>query len=257
MKNWFEYVENEEQEELRENDKTFFFKEKNNIETLSDVRERLETIGLDNIDLSGVREEWQYEIADSFETMYESYPELKGFVKNIRSANLPARVFACSGPRMGKDGFCPEILINEKMFSDPTLDKKVKNLEYENFKGEKYLAGHGIQGIIKHELAHSLHLKLISDGENVDVGEVKNVEYKEICKKYNRDAYVSEICNTSMEKCGIKPKNLAEELSTYGSTNMGEFFAEAISEYETSLYPRPLAMMVHEEYKRYLEGEKL
>ena len=53
---------------------------------------------------------------------------------------------------------------------------------------------------------------------------------------------------------GISHNEVAKELSLYAATDYGEFFAEAISEYETQKCPRRLASEV---YRLYSEKVKV
>lgn len=60
-----------EQGEIR--NKNFFWNE-SKIETMPEIEERLNELGIENVDLRGTKEIWQKKIAASVESMFESHP---------------------------------------------------------------------------------------------------------------------------------------------------------------------------------------
>lgn len=238
-------------------EKACFWKTKEKVEDNLEVKERLQEKGVEKVDISDVKEIWQFKIAEAVETMCESYPEMEGFIGCIRTANLPEGVFACAGPRMTQKGFSTEIQLNKEMFSKSNLELKIVDSERENFRGEKWLAGRGVDGVLKHEMAHLLHLRLIAKEEGLDIGDSDLDKYKKVVEGYQRNYIMTTMCYESLKELGISPRDVAKNLSTYGATNFGEFFAEAISEYETARNPRILAKTIHEKYQNLLKEEKL
>lgn len=251
-----EIMEAEEKKENPESDKMCFWRTKEKIEENPEVRERLVQKGVEKIDLSNVKDIWQFRIAEAVETMYEAYPEMENFIKSIRTENLPEGVFACAGPRMTKEGFFTEILLNKEMFAKSNLELKIVDCERENFKGEKWLAGRGVEGVLKHEMAHLMHLRLLAKEEHLMIGDSDLDKYQKVVEGYQRNYIMSTMCYEALQELGISPRDIGKNLSTYGATNFGECFAEAISEYETTKSPRILAKTIHEKYQNLLKEGK-
>ena len=241
-------IENIDAESYQEGktEKCFLWNQ-NKIETLPEIEERLHELGIENVDLKGTKEIWQKKIMSSVETMFESHPELKGCLGSIRTAKLDDGVYACAGPRMTEHGISSEIQLNEKLFSKSDLELKILDMQTENFRGETWFAGKGLDGVLKHEMAHVMHLKMVADKGKFDI----------ISQGYYRNSVVAKMCNDSLKELNISPKDVGRELSVYGASNFGEFFAEAISEYETSKKPRRLAIKVHEKYNEYFENKEV
>ncbi len=243
-----------EQGEVR--DKNFFWNE-SKIETMPEIEERLNELGIENVDLRGTKEIWQKKIAASVENMFESHPELQGCLGCIRTAKLGDGVYACTGPRMTENGISSEIQLNEKLFSKSDLELKIVDMQIENFRGETWFAGKGLDGVLKHEMAHIMHLKMIADKEEISFGDTDKEKYELLSQGYYRNSVVAKLCNDSLKELDISPKDVARELSVYGASDFGEFFAEAISESETSKKPRRLAMRVNEKYNEYLNNKEV
>ena len=247
---------NDKTEQSLENDKGFFFR-KQEFENLPEVEEKLHELGIEKVDLTGAKEIWQKKIAVSVESMLESHPEISGCIGSIRTVGLPEGVYACAGPRMTEKGLSTEIQLNEKMFSKSNLELKIVDMETENFKGERWFAGRGLDGILKHEMAHVMHLKMIADKEKILFGDNSKENFERLSQEFYRNAIAVTICNDSIKELGISPKDIGKELSTYGASDFGEFFAEAISECETSKRPRPLARKVYEKYNDYIANKEI
>lgn len=243
-----------EQGEVR--DKNFFWNE-SKIETMPEIEERLNELGIENVDLRGIKEIWQKKIAASVESMFESHPELQGCLGCIRTAKLGDGVYACTGPRMTENGISSEIQLNEKLFSKSDLELKIVDMQIENFRGETWFAGKGLDGVLKHKMAHIMHLKMIADKEEISFGDTDKEKYELLSQGYYRNSVVAKLCNDSLKELDISPKDVARELSVYGASDFGEFFAEAISESETSKKPRRLAMRVNEKYNEYLNNKEV
>ena len=188
--------------------------------------------------------------------MYEQYPELRGFIGSIRTVELPDGVYACTGPRMMENGFTSEIQLSKQKFGKSNLEWEIVDMERENFQGERWFAGKGFDGILKHEMAHAVHLKMIADQVGLKPGEFSEEKFQKVQEKYNRNAIAVSICYDTLKELDISPKDVGKELSVYGASDFGEFFAEAISEYETSKKPRPIAMRIHEKYQEYLKEQE-
>ena len=147
--------------------------------------------------------------------------------------------------------------MNEKLFSKSDLELKILDMQTENFRGETWFAGKGLDGVLKHEMAHVMHLKMIADKEGISFGDADKGKFDIISQGYYRNSVVAKMCNDSLKELNISPKDVGRELSVYGASNFGEFFAEAISEYETSKKPRRLAIKIYEKYNEYFENKEV
>lgn len=228
----------------------FGFSKREIQETNGEIRERLQECGVNHVELEGVRERYQEMIAGSVEEMCESYPELKGYIGTIRAAYLPEGVFACAGPVMTKEGYNTEIQINREIFGKAGLEGKIERLELPNWQGESWLAGKGAEAVIKHEMGHILHLRMIAEQEGLKIGSTDESDFRRLQNLYDKNSIAVSMCYDAMREQNIQPNDLARNISVYGAHDMGECFAEAISEYETRKHPRPYAMAVHEKYER-------
>lgn len=193
-----------EQGEVR--DKNFFWNE-SKIETMPEIEERLNELGIENVDLRGTKEIWQKKIAASVESMFESHPELQGCLGCIRTAKLGDGVYACTGPRMTENGISSEIQLNEKIFSKSDLELKIVDMQIENFRGETWFAGKGLDGVLKHEMAHIMHLKMIADKEEISFGDTDKEKYELLSQGYYRNSVVAKLCNDSLKELDISPKD--------------------------------------------------
>ena len=234
--------------------KQFFWKRPEKTETQVEVAERLEKLGVSDVNLEGVLDGWQEKLADSVEDMCEKYPELVGKIGKISSKKLPDGVFACAGPSMNAErGFSSDLQVSSDFFSKGNLEWKVVDLEKENMFGERWLAGQGVDGVVKHELGHLLHLQMIANEEGLDIGEYDEAKFRQVYERYAHNSIVCNMAVDSMHELGISANDAGRELSAYGKRDFGEFFAEAISECESKKNPRPLALKVKEKYNQYMQ----
>ena len=227
----------------------FWKKETELIETQESVRHELELAGIKETDLDGMREVYQEKLAEAVSEMVDNYPELRDFIGKVSVKDLSQHIYALTGPRMGKDGFYTEIQFNLNRFSKVGLEYDIADSETENYKGERWFAGKGLKGIVEHELAHLLHLKLISQDMGLDPGDTGPLEYMELKHRYMVNDQIEEIIQDAMNNLGIEKRDLKKELSIYGASDPGECFAEAISEHETSDSPRRLSNEIYRLYK--------
>lgn len=219
-----------------------------------EVVERLKDLGIEHVNLNDAKEKWQFKVTEAVEDMYEEYPEIQGYLGRITVKDLPEGVYACVGPVMDKEGFHAELQLSREKFSKDNLEWKLVDMEVKNFRGEGWFAGTGLAGVLKHEMAHVMHLRMIAEEEGLKPGEIDKGKFKQIQEKYEHNAIAVDLCYGTIKELGISPRDIGKELSTYGSKNFGEFFAEAISEYETAKHPRKVATMVHDKYVAYVNG---
>lgn len=239
--------------EVSEHKELFGMRPKEVTGTNREVRERMEHCGVTEVALEGVKERYQVKLAESLEEMTNHYPELREYLSCIRTADLPKGVFACAGPICKENGFRAEIQLSKEAFSKGGLECRIVDMEKKNWRDESWLAGEGLDGVLKHEMAHVLHLRMVAEKEGVEPGCMDKSKYKEVTEQFRKNAIVTNMCYNSFKDLGISARDIGKELSTYGAHNFGEFFAEAISEYETKKHPRRLACEVHRRYQEYIK----
>jgi hypothetical protein len=213
------------------------------------IRRRLEDCGITDVELDGVLDKYQEVIARDVEEMCASYPELKGYITRISAARLKPGVFACAGPRMTENGYATEVNVSVDEFGHRGMEFKVSNMETPNWKGETWFSGHGQDAILKHEMGHILHLQMLAKERGIELGEKDRAAYDDLCRAYDENDIVTNMCRESMNELDISPGDLARNISIYGASDWGECFAEAISEVETRKNPRAFARRVYEKYQ--------
>lgn len=221
------------------------------IETNRDAKRMLEECGIVGVDFTGVPESYQFKIANSVVDMCEAYPELKGYIDSIYVGELRGGILASAGSSVRAKGFTTEIIISRSFFMAMDLEERLDHMHRTKLNGQRWLAGSGIEGVIKHEMAHLLHLKLISDSYDINSGELNYDKRRKIEQEYMDNVIVTDICDSSIYELGMEKRDIARNLSTYGSHDSGECFAEAMSEYETSDNPGPLCTLIHDNYVKY------
>lgn len=236
-------------------EKSLFWNRHETIETLDDVKERMESHGVENIDLEGLDPKFQREIADSLEAMYERHPEIEGYITSVKSENLKDSALACSGPRMTENSYAgAELQFNRDFFSKRNYGLKIVDLDTGvNWRGERWLAGLGSEGVIDHEIAHVMQLKLNAESVGLEMGEMDEEKYADLQRRYFHNETITSLCYDSMREAGISPKDVGRELSVYGATDFGETFAEAISEVETRKHPRVYAQTIYNNYRKLVD----
>lgn len=237
--------------------KSFWRKNREILETNEIVKEKLEAVGVERIELDGLQEKFQTEILKSTEHMLEEYPEIEGYITSIRAVQMPKGVLARSGPRYTEDGYeGVELQFNKEFFGRKTYALDIVDMESDvNWRGEKWIAGQGAEAIICHEIGHALALKLNADSVGIEMGEDNLEKYEQLQKEYNRNFLINNLCYESFDEAGITPRDMGLKLSTYGAQDFGEAFAECISEVETKKHPRVYARTVVDKYRK-LVNEK-
>lgn len=254
-----EFEEHEKRQETEEETaKEFWGKRREIIETDEAVKEGLEKLGVENVELTGLQEKFQKEILTNLESMVEHYPEIEGYVSSIRSAKLPQGIMACSGPRYTENGYAgAELQFNSEFFGKKGYGLEIVDMEMErNWRGETWLAGKGAEGVIAHEMGHVLALRLNAKHVGLSIGEADKEKYRQLQVEYDRNYEINGLCFGSLKELSMNPNDLGRELSTYGASDFGEAFAECISECETRKKPRLYAQTVVNNYRKILEKDE-
>lgn len=220
-------------------------------EAYSSPEEKLQNLGITEIDLASVNEQYKPQIVEAICDMYERYPSLQGFVYAFKTYKLDSDVFACAGTDTKVDAFQPLLYINEDLFANDGLEQTVAKYGESGRLRSNWLAVGSIEGIIKHELGHLLHLQAIANEEQLSVGEINREKVSAVRRRFKNDDIAAGICAQAMNRLSISSRDIGAELSRYGHHSFGECFAEAISEYTTSPTPRRFASEIGQGYHDY------
>ncbi|MDD6155800.1 MAG: hypothetical protein PUB52_02075 [Lachnospiraceae bacterium] len=245
-----------ENKDVAFSEKFLFGKERRNIEEAECAKERLEELGIRTEGLEKFHRRFLMEMPKHIEKVYEEYPEIVGYITSIKSANLPEGVLARTGPYLNKEGEYAgaEIQFSKSFFGKGNYEFKIVDLESDlNWRGERWLAGEGTRGVITHEMAHAMALKINAEDAGILIGERDDTRYEGLTKLYERNSRIIHLCYNALESTEISPRNVGREVSTYASGDFGEMFAECISRYETCKKPGRLSTEVHDQYVKLVE----
>lgn len=220
--------------------------------------ERLGECGIKSIEkeMQNLDPRFLKEVTGIVEDFFEKYPECNGFLTSFRVSNLPKGVFARTGPRLNKEGefIGAEMEVSKKIFGKSNYELKIVDLESDlNWRGERFLAGKGTKGVITHEMAHALALRLNAEDAGIQVGEKDIGKYLDLQKRYYYNSRIVSLCNNAIKDLNISPCDIGRELSTYASSDFGETFSEGISRYETCKNPGRLSTEIHDRYEKLIE----
>lgn len=233
---------------VKKNDNTMI----TDYEAYSSPEEKLHNLGITEIDLTSVNEQYKPQIVEAICDMYEKYPSLQGFVYAFKTYKLDSDVFACAGTDTKVDAFQPLLYINEDLFANDGLEQTVAKYGESGRLRSNWLAVGSIEGIVKHELGHLLHLQAIANEEQLTVGEINREKVSAVRRRFKNDDIAAGICAQAMNRLSISSRDIGAELSRYGHHSFGECFAEAISEYTTSPMPRRFASEISQGYHDYI-----
>lgn len=241
-------------------EKTLFGREKRNLEGVEETKMQLEKIGINAEGLEKFSKRFRRELPEHIETIYREYPEIEGYITSIKSANLPEGVLARTGPYLNPKGQYAgaEIQLSPKYFGKENYELKIVGLESDlNWRGERWIAGEGTKGVITHEMAHVMALKINAEDAGLRIGERNDTRYAELQKMYDQNARITHICYGALRDLEISPRNVGRELSAYASGDFGEMFAESISQYETRKKPGRLSTEIHDRYIKLVENRNM
>lgn len=182
--------------------------------------------------------------------MYAEYPILKGFVQEIKT---DGRIKAAAQAGMYyKNGQFGTVLT----LSNAQLNhlEDFKKLLEKNVLQKWWSPKDGVNGVIRHELAHMLEYSAVLKRNGLALGRVELDEVNRVFAEIKHGKFSSKIGHMALENLGIDatPKAITEHLSAYASRSSLEFLAEAVSEHR----PRALAAEVVKVLKKELEGIK-
>ena len=241
-------------------EKNIFFKEKLNTKEAIVAGEQLEKLQIEAKGLEKLDRRFLREMPQHIAEIYENYPELAGYITSVKSANLPKGVLARTGPYQNELGEYAgaEIQFSKGFFGKGNYELKIVDMESDlNWRNEKWLAGRGTKGVITHEMAHAMALKINAEDTGLRLGECDQDKFEGLQKRYQHNSKIVSLCNNALKDLGISPRDIGRELSTYASSDFGEQFAEAISQYETTNHPGRLSTEIHDRYVALIKERRL
>jgi hypothetical protein len=248
-----------ESQKCYDNEK-YLFGEAQRLKEAEAASERLENIGIKTERLEELDRRFLKEMPVHFENILEKYPEIEGYVTSVKAENLPDGVLARTGPYLNECGEYAgaEIQFSKKFFGKSNYGLKIVDLESDlNWRGERWLAGEGTKGVITHEMAHAMALKINAEDAEIYIGERSDSKFNELQKRYYHNSKIVSLCNDALCNLEISPGNIGREVSTYASGDFGEMFAECISRYETYKNPGRLSTEVHDRYVKLIEERSM
>ncbi len=241
-------------------EKALFFDEHQKIELAERANLWCEERGIMANNLEQLDRRFLKEMPGHFEKIFNKYPECEGYITSIRAVDLPEGVLACTGPYKNGEGEYAgaEIQFNKNFFGKSNYAWKIAGMESDfNWRGERWLAGQGAEGVITHEMAHAMALKINAEDVGLEIGEDNNRKYGALRHRYNRDSKIITVCNDALKELEISPRDIGKEVSAYANSgSFGEMFAECISRYETCNNPGRLSEKVHDNYLKLLDEHK-
>lgn len=191
-------------------------------------------------DLSGCDLDSAKSIASSYERVFNVYPQIRGKIGGVTAIDLGgstyARCYLYGDKRI-------EANSSEKFFGN---FNKVMELYENDVKWNWHPVGTTAESIIIHELGHAVD-GLLTDAKVLGGGDWT-------AKKYRTTSYY--LRSKVAMSTGVKIKDMGSSVSTYGSMDEMEWFAECFAEYLTSANPRPVAKKFGEMLEKLMEELK-
>lgn len=221
--------------------------------TLTQVRSRLNAVGVKNVNLAGIPAQVQEAIATSFESMSTIFPESRGCIDTIAiSLNMEDSTPASTGYRMNDGCLRTQMNINPHWFSNPNLNNMINECSDDGL-----WAGAGLSGIINHEIAHAMHLQLDAEELGIRFGETSDNAFlysRELSNRWSYNTTTDNIRDTVLNSMGLSRDDVRNMISIYADTDGSECFAECVADYTTSSSPNQLSINIIQEYSRRLNA---
>ena len=176
-----------------------------------------------NVNLSGLPQELESQIADSAEMLAQQFPKMLGYISEVSTCDPAAAPSGCSNAYAWCWPASGRIQVNLKYFGDASA---LRALYQKDVAAGFHPPGCDERQIFVHEFCHAI------DGFLAKSGKFPS----------NRGHVSSKIRGQIMRKCGLKVADIPTAVSKYGASNAAEWFAEALSEALCSSSPRPVAM---------------
>ena len=203
-------------------------------------------LGFNKANFTGIEVNVANSVNKTLGSFYEEFPQIKGFIKEIKTCKAGAPASAQISYKNG------ELITRLKMSKDDLnnlddIDDMIKRCVDIKWWTPK----DSIDGIIKHELGHMIEYATTLKKYGVDFN-TKDINLIQNAFQAIKDGELSaEIRKEALKNLDLQDtkKVVIENLSEYGTKNTKEFLAEAISEKE----PRKLAKEVVKILKKKIE----
>jgi len=217
---------------------------------LSQQEIALQSMGVNNVDLSLCHEINRDAILKSVEHMFLRHPELRGQLFGIKCERMRKGTYAAYGPTSCGDFFGGTLFLNSDYFSNPKLNDDLR----EKSRLGWFTPNASTETVIKHELGHALHLEICSLDSGVKNGSIPSTtSYNQVVQQYIDDKHADQIVESACRELGIAFDSweFSSALSRYGGSNYGEAIAEAVAEVEGNEFPRPLSLAIYNNLIKY------
>lgn len=194
---------------------------------------------VDGIHLDGVDLESAKAVYRPFEAVLEKYPQLKGKLNGVSSANIRNDAYADCFFGLGHGG----ISVSKKYYSN--IEKLTKALISDEAYGFHPKGVLNPDSIVMHELGHAIDDYLsytLNLGGFTNKGKVKTVS--------------AMLRPKVMKNCGLTTRDIATEVSGYATKDSLEWFAECFAEYMCSDNPRKVATELGKQLDEIMKGVK-
>lgn len=223
--------------------------------TSSEVKGRLNAVGVRNVNLNGIPKANQEQIASAFETMAKEFPESIGCIDQLTvSLDMSPSTPASTGFSTSDGNVRTYMQVNPQWFANENLDSMIQNCI-----DSGQWAGSGIGGIINHEIGHAMHLQLDAAELNIDLGTFNENVFTNAGDLTFRWAYnttTNNIRDTVLNNMGLTRDDICEQVSEYADTDGSECLAECIADVTTSNVPSQISINMINEYRRRLQNAR-
>lgn len=192
---------------------------------------------IDGINLDGVDLESAKAVYRPFEAVFEKFPQLKGKLNGVNSANLKNGVYADCFFGLGHGG----ISVNKRYYSN--IDKLKRFIISDESHGFHPKGLLNPDSVVMHELGHAID-DYLSYSLNIagytNKGKVKTAS--------------AMLRPKVMKACGLTNADIAKEVSGYATKDSLEWFSECFAEYMCSDNPRKVATEFGKQLEEIMKG---
>lgn len=193
---------------------------------------------VDGLSLNGCDVECAKSIYRTHETLFNTYPQLKGKLNAVNAATLSPGTYAQCSFGLGHGG----VTVNTKFYSD--IEKLRKSVERDEAAGFHPKGLLNEQSVVMHELGHAIDDYLTFTCCSAGV------------KGWKPKIVSADLRPKVMRACKLKIADIGKEVSGYATKDAQEWFAECFAEYMLSDNPRQVATEFGKQLNEILKGVK-
>lgn len=217
---------------------------------LSSPAHTLASLGVQSLDLSGIPEKTQHQIAHAFQNMASFFPESVRTVTSLTvTEDLSDHVPAAANFSLENGRLVTVIKLNAQWFRNPDIEHHLNQVSQSG-----QWAGQGVGGLINHEIGHVMHLQLDAASLGLQLGgqvtALQRLGYINLGYHWSRNLTTNSIRDQVLAEMGLTRDDICEQISEYADTDGSECFAEAVADYTTSPQPSQLSANIIAEYQR-------